>query len=177
MPAWTSAIRRSRVRPPRSWPSFTTGSWLTFRSAMRAKAAQPLSFGPIVAIMRVKDEAEAVRLANDSRFGLGGNVWSKDAERAASLACRLDSGSTCVNDMTMTFGVTEVPFGGRKESGVGQVNGESGLLGYCHAQPIVVDRFGGKQIMDRYPYTIEKDEHMKKAMHFFWGTPVGRWFN
>ncbi len=135
------------------------------------------TFGPIVAILRVKDEEEALRMANDTRFGLGANVWSRDSEKASALACRIDSGSACVNDMTMTFGVPEAPFGGRKESGVGQVNGETGLRGYCHAQPIIVDRHGGKMILQHYPYTAKKDEDMKKAMQFFWGTTFGRWFS
>jgi len=135
------------------------------------------TFGPIVTIIRVKDEDEAIRLANDTRFGLGANIWTRDKKKGIQLALQIESGSACVNDMTMTYGLQEAPFGGRKESGVGQVNGETGLKGYCHAQPIIVSRFGGKQTATTYPYTTKKNEGMKKLIHFLWGTPFGRWIS
>ncbi len=133
------------------------------------------TFGPIVAIIRVKDEQEAIRMANDTRFGLGGNVWTKDSRRGARLAAQLKTGSGCVNDMTMTFGVPEAPFGGRKESGVSQVNGKKGLQNYCHAMPIIVDRLGGRQAPKMYPYTKESFVSMQKTLNFLWGTRIGRW--
>ncbi len=135
------------------------------------------TFGPIVSIIRVRDEEEAIALANDSKYGLGGNVWTKDAEKGVRIARRLDTGSVNVNDISMTFGVAEVPFGGRKHSGVSQVNGEKGLQNYCHPTPIIVDRFGGKQAADSYPYTAEKYDQMKKVLGFFWGTKIGRWLS
>jgi len=133
------------------------------------------TFGPIVTIIRVNDEEEAIRLANDTRFGLGANIWTRDKKKGIQLAQRIDSGSACVNDMTVTYGLQEAPFGGRKESGVGKVNGETGLKGYCHAQPIIVSRFGGEQTAGMYPYTSEKDKRMKKLIQFLWGTSFGRW--
>ncbi len=72
----------------------------------------------------------------------------------------------------------EAPFGGRKSSGVGQVNGESGLRGYCFAQPILVDRFGGRQTAAKnYPYSFAKDAGMQRLMRLLWGTPLGRWLS
>jgi len=135
------------------------------------------TFGPVVAIIRVKDEQEAIRMANDSRFGLGGNVWTKDSKRGARLASQLKTGSGCVNDMTMTFGVPEAPFGGRKESGVSQINGKKGLQSYCHAMPIIVDRMNGKHAARMYPYTQESFEGMQKTLRFMWGTSIGRWIS
>ena len=93
------------------------------------------------------------------------------------MARRIESGSVCVNDMTMTYGVQEAPFGGVKHSGLGQVNGPVGLTGYCHAEPILVDRFGGRQTAARYPYTRKKDDGIKKVMHLQWGTALGRWLS
>ena len=132
------------------------------------------TFGPILPIMRVQDEEEALRLANDSAYGLGGNVWTRDPRKGLSLAERMHTGSVCINDMTMTYGVQEAPFGGRKESGVGQVNGEVGLRGYCHAEPILVDRRGGKMSTQRYPYSQNADEGLQKFIKFLWGTRLGR---
>ena len=81
------------------------------------------TFGPVVAIMRVADEEEALRLANDSRYGLNGNVWTRDKEKGFRIAERMETGGVCINDMALTYGVPEAPFGGVKDSGVGQVNG------------------------------------------------------
>jgi acyl-CoA reductase-like NAD-dependent aldehyde dehydrogenase len=132
------------------------------------------TFGPVLPILRVRDEAEAVRLANDSVYGLAANVWTKDDARALSLAKAIDSGSVCINDSAITYGAIEAPFGGRKESGVGQVNGETGLRGYCFAQPVIFDRFGPKEEQVWYPYTKEKGALLQKIMRWVWGTPLGR---
>ena len=124
---------------------------------------------------KVKDYEEAIALANDSPYGLNGNVWSKDNNKAFAIAQRIETGSVCLNDMAVTYGTTEAPFGGVKSSGVGQVNGEVGLKGYCHAMPIVIDRFGkGNNLPAGYPHTADKIEGMKKFMNFLWKNPVGR---
>jgi succinate-semialdehyde dehydrogenase/glutarate-semialdehyde dehydrogenase len=135
------------------------------------------TFGPVVAIMKVADEDEALRLANDSRYGLNGNVWTRDKEKGFRIAERMETGGVCINDMALTYGVPEAPFGGVKESGVGQVNGMLGLRGYCHLHPMIVDRFGGKAIQGGYPYTAKNLEGMKKFAKFLWGTPLGRWLS
>jgi succinate-semialdehyde dehydrogenase/glutarate-semialdehyde dehydrogenase len=135
---------------------------------------QEETFGPILPIMRVQDEEEAIALANDSPYGLGGNVWTRDSSKGIRIAQRMQTGSVCINDMTMTYGVQEAPFGGRKQSGVGQVNGESGLRGYCHAEPIIVDRRGGKMSASRYPYSAKADSGMQRFMRILWGTKLGR---
>jgi succinate-semialdehyde dehydrogenase/glutarate-semialdehyde dehydrogenase len=135
------------------------------------------TFGPVVAIMKVADEEEALRLANDSRYGLNGNVWTRDKEKGFRIAERMETGGVCINDMALTYGVPEAPFGGVKESGVGQVNGALGLRGYCHLHPMIVDRFGGKAIQGGYPYTSKNLEGMKKFAKFLWGTPLGRWLS
>ncbi|MCS5637748.1 MAG: aldehyde dehydrogenase family protein [Myxococcota bacterium] len=135
------------------------------------------TFGPILPIMRVSTEEEAVELANDSPYGLGGNIWTRDNGKAIRMAQRIESGSVCVNDMTMTYGIQEAPFGGRKNSGIGQVNGETGLRGYCHAEPIIVDRRRGKMSEGRYPYRARSDDGLQKFMKLLWGTGLGRWLS
>lgn len=135
------------------------------------------TFGPIVSIMKVRDEEEGLRFANDSAYGLNGNVWTTNIDKGLRLAERMDTGSVCVNDMAITYGVHEAPFGGVKESGVGQVNGQTGLRGYCHAQPILADRWGKGKIQGAYPYTRESEEQMQKFIKFLWGTSFGRLFS
>jgi succinate-semialdehyde dehydrogenase/glutarate-semialdehyde dehydrogenase len=135
------------------------------------------TFGPILCIQKVRDEEEAIRLANDSRYGLSGSVWSRDKKRACEIAQRLETGSVCVNDPALIYGVPEAPFGGRKESGIGQVNGAKGLRGYCHELPILIDRFGGRQVQGGYPYRLQALEGIKRFLKIFFGTPLGRWLS
>jgi succinate-semialdehyde dehydrogenase/glutarate-semialdehyde dehydrogenase len=135
------------------------------------------TFGPILCIQKVRDEEEAIRLANDSRYGLSGSVWTRDKKRGCELAQRLQTGSVCVNDPALTYGVPEAPFGGLKQSGIGQVNGVKGLRGYCHEFPVLVDRFGGRRIPGGYPYRIQAADRMKRFLKLYFGTPLGRWLS
>lgn len=135
------------------------------------------TFGPILPIVRVADDDEAIRMANDSLYGLSGTVWSKDEARAIAIAKRLETGSICINESSITYGACEAPFGGRKASGVGQVNGEVGLRGFCHALPIVIDRFGQKEEHVWYPYTAAKEKTLQKIIRWVWGTPIGRFMS
>ncbi len=135
------------------------------------------TFGPVLPIARVRDVDEAIARANDTTFGLGASVWTRDLRRGREIATRIDAGSVCINDMTMTYGAIEAPFGGRKESGVGQVNGVHGPRGYAYAQPILTDRFGGRQTARQYPYSSAKDEGMKRFIRLLFGTPLARWLS
>ena len=74
----------------------------------------------------------------------------------------------------LTYGATESPFGGVKDSGIGQVNGETGLRSFSHAQSIIIDRFGAKTEFLWYPYSAKKLAWLRRAMRWVWGTPLGR---
>lgn len=132
------------------------------------------TFGPILPVMVAADEEEALRLANDTRFGLGAAVWTKDTARGEALARRLEAGSVMINESSMTYGALELPFGGRKESGVGTTNGAEGILNFCQRLPILTDRFGQKEEAVWYPYTADKLEKLEKAVGVMWGSPL-RW--
>ncbi len=135
------------------------------------------TFGPVLCIQKVGSENEALALANDSEFGLNGNVWTKDKEKGYRLAAAIDTGACSVNDMAVSYGIPAAPFGGKKNSGLGQVNGKKGMRGYCHEMPIVIDRFGGK-LQSGYPYSAKSAEGMKKLMNFLWvKTSLGRWLS
>jgi len=94
------------------------------------------TFGPLAAVMRVRDEDAAVAVANASGYGLGGNVWTGDAERGLRVARRLESGSAFVNGMTHSD--PRLPFGGIKRSGHGRELGDIGLREFVNVRTLWV---------------------------------------
>ena len=135
------------------------------------------TFGPILPILRVRDEQEALSLANDSRYGLNANIWTKNKHKGLELALKIDAGSVVVNDCMVTYGATESPFGGVKDSGIGRVNGDVGLRSYCHTQSIAIDRFGGRSEAMWFPYSLRKQKLVQRMMRLLWGTSLGRWLS
>jgi succinate-semialdehyde dehydrogenase/glutarate-semialdehyde dehydrogenase len=133
------------------------------------------TFGPVLPIMRVRDVEEALALANDSPYGLNANVWTKSKRRGTQLAKAIESGCAVVNDCKITYGVTESPYGGVKQSGIGRVNGEQGLHGMCHTRSILIDRIGTRAEVIWFPYTARKTAWMKRILRTVWGTSLGRW--
>jgi acyl-CoA reductase-like NAD-dependent aldehyde dehydrogenase len=93
-------------------------------------------FGPIVPVLKFTDEDDALRRANDTRYGLSGSVWSSNPERAAALASKLEVGTAWVNHHRATSAT--VPFGGAKESGIGRVYSEMGLKAYLEPRVVSV---------------------------------------
>ncbi len=96
------------------------------------------TFGPLAAVIRVRDEAEALACANDSQYGLGGNIWSRDVERAKALARRVESGSVFINGMTASN--PRLPFGGVKRSGYGRELASFGIREFVNIQTIWVEK-------------------------------------
>lgn len=92
-------------------------------------------FGPVVPLLRYRDIDDAIRRANSSEFGLAASVWSKDTDVAAKVAERIESGTVWINKAQ--FLSPSVPFGGRKQSGIGIENGDEALLEYTAIQTIV----------------------------------------
>ncbi len=85
------------------------------------------SFGPVLPIMPFDSEEEALRLANDSEFGLAASVWTSNRARGEALAKRIHAGTVMVNDVLSCFGISEAPHGGVKSSGIGRTHGRFGL--------------------------------------------------
>jgi acyl-CoA reductase-like NAD-dependent aldehyde dehydrogenase len=110
------------------------------------------TFGPTLPIMKVSDADEAVRLANDSPYGLGSSVFTRDTERGEQIARRLQTGAANVNDAMINYTVLELPMGGAKASGLGSRHGAGGIRKYCSQQAIVVTKLAMKKELFMYPY-------------------------
>jgi geranial dehydrogenase len=97
--------------------------------------AQEEIFGPVLSIISYHNDADAVRIANDSTFGLGGSVWSRDSERALGIARRVHTGTVGINGYMPSLGS---PFGGVKDSGLGREFGPEAVSGYQQLKSIYV---------------------------------------
>ncbi len=122
------------------------------------------TFGPTLPIMKVEDAEEAIRLANDSIYGLGGSVFSKDLEKAEAVARRVNSGAVCVNDAIINYVALELPMGGAKESGLGTRHGANGIRKYCQTQTILISRSFPKRDMHMFPYTAKTTNLIGNAL-------------
>ena len=101
------------------------------------------TFGPVLPVMACEDDDEAVRLANDSEYGLAGSVWTRDRKRGESLARRIHAGTVMVNDVVSCFGISEAPHGGVKASGIGRTHGRFGLDEMVRVKYLDTDRMPG----------------------------------
>jgi acyl-CoA reductase-like NAD-dependent aldehyde dehydrogenase len=127
------------------------------------------TFGPTLPIMKVRDEDEAVRLANDSRYGLNSSVWTRDVEKGERVARRIEAGSTCVNDCVVNYAAQELPFGGVRESGIGVRHSAAGIQKYCKTHSILVTRFAPKRDPFFFPYTPRSSKLVERFTVLMYG--------
>ena len=99
------------------------------------------TFGPVLPIMTFKSEDEAVRLANDSVYGLTASVWTNDLARGRRIAEHIDAGTVMINEVLYVHAVAQTPWGGMKQSGYGRTHGRAGLLELVNQQHIHLNRF------------------------------------
>jgi len=127
------------------------------------------TFGPTLPIMKVASAEEAVRLANESPYGLSGSVFSKDVAKGEAVARQVLSGAVCVNDALMNYGALELPMGGAKSSGLGTRHGAGGIRKYCQQQAILVSRIHPKRDIHHFPYSEKTTQRLLKLFRFLWG--------
>jgi acyl-CoA reductase-like NAD-dependent aldehyde dehydrogenase len=98
------------------------------------------TFGPTLPIMTFTTDDEAIRLANDSEFGLTASVWTKNLRRGEKIAKQIEAGSVCINEVMYTHGIAQTPWGGFKNSGRGRTHGSEGLMEMVQPQHLHVNR-------------------------------------
>jgi acyl-CoA reductase-like NAD-dependent aldehyde dehydrogenase len=127
------------------------------------------TFGPTLPVMKVRDADEAVRLANDSPYGLAASVWTKDAAKGEQVARRVEAGAVCVNDAQINYVALELPMGGWKASGLGSRHGAGGIRKYTKQQTILVTRFAPKKDMHMLPYKGRTTKLVGRLLKLLYG--------
>jgi acyl-CoA reductase-like NAD-dependent aldehyde dehydrogenase len=133
------------------------------------KAMTEETFGPTVPIMKVADVEEAIRLANDSPYGLAASVWTKNTTKGEAVARRIEAGAVCVNDAMMNYFALEVPMGGWKSSGLGTRHGRGGIVKYCAQQTILVTKLAMKKDINMFPYKARTTRLLGRVTKLVYG--------
>jgi acyl-CoA reductase-like NAD-dependent aldehyde dehydrogenase len=127
------------------------------------------TFGPTLPVMKVADEEEAIRLANDGAYGLASSVFTRDIARGERVARRLNAGVTWINDAIMSYLAQEAPFGGAQDSGLGARHGAHGIRKYCQTQTILTTRFALKREPTMFPNAATRSRLFERLMVLLWG--------
>jgi aldehyde dehydrogenase (NAD+) len=109
-------------------------------------------FGPVLSVIKVDDEKQAIDIANDSSYGLAGGVWSRDISKAADIANKLRAGTVWVNEWHLLNDF--VPFGGYKQSGIGRELGIEGIKAYTETKHIYIDEVLDRKRKSWYNVTV-----------------------
>jgi len=131
------------------------------------------TFGPTLPIMTVADADEAVRLANDCKYGLTASVWTRSRREAAAVADRLQAGTVTVNDHMFSFTEPKAIWGGIKETGMGRSHGPYGLLHLQNIKFVSADFSKKKGWLWWFPYGAAKPALMEKAMGLLFNGRIG----
>lgn len=129
------------------------------------------TFGPVLPIKVVKDEEEAIREANSTRYGLLASVWTADNERGRRIARRIEAGTVIINDAVYTHGAAQTPWFGVKESGLGVTHGQAGLFEFVRMKHVNWDLLPMKSNWWWFPYTEVWQNRFKTIMKvlYRWG--------
>ena len=137
------------------------------------------TFGPVLPVIKVADEEEAIEKANDHKYGLTGSVWTGDRNKGMELASRMESGQVSINDLVQSVGNPALPFGGVKQSGFGRYHGHEGLYSFMNQKAIMAS----PDLLDvepvwfpyaaKYPTVLDTfqkllDGKMVRAVKNFW---------
>ncbi|MCH9687717.1 MAG: aldehyde dehydrogenase family protein [Deltaproteobacteria bacterium] len=136
---------------------------------------QEETFGPVMLLCRVRDDHDAIAVANGTSFGLSSSVFSRDRDRARTIAGRLEAGMTAINDFGgMTYMAQDLTFGGVKDSGYGRINGREGLRACCNVKAVLDDRFPVGFANKLFPVASGDFARIKGAVRLVYGQGLRR---
>jgi succinate-semialdehyde dehydrogenase/glutarate-semialdehyde dehydrogenase len=124
------------------------------------------TFGPVLPVMAFASDEEAVRLANDSEYGLAASVWTRNKGRGQRLARRIQAGTVMVNDVVSCYGISEAPHGGVKSSGLGRAHGRFGLEEMVRLKYVDTDGLPGMKKVWWYGYGASFARQMEGFIDF-----------
>lgn len=128
------------------------------------------TFGPVLSVAPFTSDEEAIRLANDSEFGLAASIWTRDSKRGEAIAHQINAGTVMVNDVITCFGISEAPHGGVKSSGIGRGHGRFGLEEMVRVKYLDTDRLPRMKKLWWYGY----GESFTRQMEGFVDLQFGR---
>jgi succinate-semialdehyde dehydrogenase/glutarate-semialdehyde dehydrogenase len=132
-------------------------------------------FGPVIAVVPVSGDEEAVKLANASPYGLAGSVWSRNRRLARKLAARINAGAVMINDHLMSHGLAETPWGGFGDSGLGRTHAELGFREMLKAQVVVDDALPfAKRNLWWQPYSEKTYKGVRAIVELLAGAALGK---
>jgi succinate-semialdehyde dehydrogenase/glutarate-semialdehyde dehydrogenase len=130
------------------------------------------TFGPVLPIASFHDDAEAVRLANDSDYGLAASVWTRDRARGEALARQIQAGTVMVNDVLSCFSISEAPHGGVKASGLGRTHGRWGLEEMVRVKYLDSDLLPRVKKVWWFGYGSEFTREMESFLDMIFASPL-----
>jgi succinate-semialdehyde dehydrogenase/glutarate-semialdehyde dehydrogenase len=131
------------------------------------------TFGPALPVAPFDTDDDAVRLANDSEFGLAASVWTINRKRGEAIAARIKAGTVMVNDAITGFGISEAPHGGFKQSGIGRTHGKLGLAEMVQVKYVDVDLLPRMPKVWWYGYGKVFQQQMSGFLDMLFGSGIG----
>lgn len=126
---------------------------------------QEETFGPVLAVMTFNGEKEALKLANETKYGLNASVWSSDIIKAKNIASQIITGNCFINNVITNIGNPDLPFGGVKQSGIGKYHGEAGLKSFARETSIMLEK-GTNAEFFWFPFPDNLEQIIKDLIDF-----------
>ena len=131
------------------------------------------TFGPALPVAAFDTDDDAVKLANDSEFGLAASVWTGSRKRGEAMAARIKAGTVMINDAISGFGIAEAPHGGFKQSGIGRIHGRLGFNEMVQVKYVDVDLLPRMQKVWWYGYGASFYRQMSGFIDMLFGSSLG----